>query len=314
MRQPSRQWIAAGFPADAFDALAGGLEASRVWSLLLAVAEARAGDRAVQDLVEQWTHDRFVQPAYVDQRSLIEVDRHLLSACAAFEAIELSPVAPLGACSAMGRTSQNKILTTLRGTEVVADPTNVMALECARRLKRDMTATIRLATSHRCVRAQEIPKIRGFAAHFRIFCLASAGVERRDHAFTVESLAEQIAVLSRALDLLEQHGFAFPGRRTTGLATAARSALGDRIAERLHPPAARSVLDHAYYNGLRYQIAARTTDGIEIPLVDGGVFDWVARLASNRRAVYAASGIGSQLIPFLFRPDRVAAARGSHAT
>jgi hypothetical protein len=64
----------------------------------------------------------------------------------------------------------------------------------------------------------------------------------------------------------------------------------------------RGLLEHPYYNkGLRFQIAARSSEGIETPLVDGGAFDWVARLMSNRRAVYVASGVGSQLLPLMFR-------------
>ena len=67
-------------------------------------------------------------------------------------------------------------------------------------------------------------------------------------------------------------------------------------------PAARALLEHPYYNkGLRFQIAARSSDGTEIPLIDGGAFDWVAKLTSNRRAVYVASGLGSQLVPLMFR-------------
>ena len=62
------------------------------------------------------------------------------------------------------------------------------------------------------------------------------------------------------------------------------------------------VIEHPYYNkGLRFQISARSNEGTEIPLVDGGAFDWVAKLTSNRRAVYVASGLGSQLVPLLFR-------------
>src|SRR5205807_740692 len=192
------------------------------------VVEARATARPPGALVEQWDRDRFVQPAHTDQRSLLEVDRHLLASAAAFESMELSPVAPLGVCSIMGHTSQNKVLSALRGTEVVSDPTNVMALECARRLRRDPQAVVRLATSHRCVRAQEIPKVRGFTAHFRMFCLAGAGVERGNHAFVVGAIAEQISVMIDALERLERHGFAFPEKRITVLASEAKAALGDR--------------------------------------------------------------------------------------
>jgi hypothetical protein len=271
---------------------------------LLEVAEVRAARRSPADLLDQWDRDRFVQQAVVDQRSLVEVDRHLLAAASAFESIELSPVAPLGVCSSMGHASQNKVLSTLRGTEVVSDPTNVLALECALRLRRGAAATVRLATSHRCVRAQEIPKRLGHTASFRIFCLVSGGLERKNHAFVVEAVVEHMTSMLQGLDRLEQHGFAFPDRRITVLATEQRSALADRIVSMLGRPATRAVLEHPYYNkGLRFQISARAHEGTEIPLVDGGAFDWLAQLTSNRRAVYVASGLGSQLVPLLFRSD-----------
>jgi hypothetical protein len=303
MTRTARPWIKAGLPPGAYDVLTDGLPASRLWSLLLDVTETRAAGRRPSDLVGQWDRDRFVQPAIVDQRSLLEVDRHLLAAAPSFEALELSPVAPLGVCSIMGHMSQNKVLSAQRGTEVVSDPTNVMALECARRLRTDPATVVRLATSHRCVRAQEIPKRRGLTANFRIFCLASAGLERPNHAFVVDAIAEHMTTMLHALDQLEQHGFAFPDRRITVLATEKSAPLGDRVVAMLgRPSILRALLEHPYYNnGLRFQVAARSTDGIEIPLIDGGAFDWVARLTSNRKAVYVASGLGSQLVPLMFR-------------
>ena len=303
MTRTSRSWIKAGLPLGAYDALTHGLPASRLWSLLLDVAEARATRRRTAQLVDQWDRDRFVQPAIVDQRTALEVDGHLLGAASAFESIELSPVAPLGVCAIMGYTSQNKVLSALRGTELVADPTNVMALECARRLRRNPAEVVRLATSHRCVRAQPIPKRRGLTASFRIFCLASAGLQQQNHAFVVDAIAEQMKIMLHALDQLEQHGFAFPERRITVLTRDDKIALGDRIVALLGGAVvARALLEHPYYNqGLRFQIAARSNDGIEIPLIDGGAFDWVAKLTSNRRVAYVASGFGSQLVPLMFR-------------
>ena len=301
MMRSARPWVTEGLPPAAYDALTRGMAPSRLWSLLLEVMEARAADRGHAALREQWDRDRFVQPAITDQRTLIEIDRHLLDAAFAFEAIELSPAAPLGVCSLMGRTSQNKVLSALRGTEVVSDPTNVLALECARRLQRDAAAVVRMATSHRCVRAQEVPKQPGFTAHFRMFCLVSAGLEQQDHAFVVSAMVEHVTVMFAALDSLERHGFAFPDRRMTVLATERRAALGDRIAAALGGPVDRAILEHPYYDGLRFQISARSKDGAQIPLIDGGTFDWVAKLTSNRRAVYVASALGSQLVAQIYR-------------
>lgn len=296
-----RQWTSAGLDEAAHAALSGGLTASELWSLLLDVMARRAAARTPADLARQWERDPFVQPTSIDQRTLTELDGHLLAAAHQFEAIELSPLAPLGACSVVGLASQNKIVSALRGTEVISDPTNVFALECARRLRTDPTRVVRLATCHRCVRAQQVPKQPGFAQHFRIFCLATAGREAQDHAFLVGALSEHIQTHLAALDRLEQHGYRFDDRRVRILATDARAALGDRVAATVSIPVQREPLEHAYYGGLRFMIQVRTRDGADIPFIDGGPFDWVGKLAANHRLVFVASGMGAQLAASLFR-------------
>jgi hypothetical protein len=190
---------------------------------------------------------------------------------------------------------------------VVSDPTNVLALECAHRLRAQPDRVIRLATAHRCVRAQPVPKGPGFAPHFRIFCLVTSGRERQDHGFLVDALVEHISTMMRALDRLEQHGYTFGTRTITVLATDQRAAVGDRIAAALAPAAvSRARLEHAYYNGgLRYQIGITATNGTVLPMIDGGAFDWVATLASNARLTFVASGMGSQLAAHLCRRGEV---------
>jgi hypothetical protein len=283
-------------------ALMQGLAPNELWSLLLAVLEARAGQRTPAILRRQWENDRFVQPSAVDQRTLNHLDSHLLAAAAEFEALELSPVAPLGACSAVAPTSQNRIVSTARGTEVVADPTNVLALECAKRLHAAPEAIVKLATSHRCVRAQPVPKHPGFAQHFRMFCLATAGHEKKDHAVVTGALLEHIRTHLAALDRLEQHGYHFPGRKIRLLATPERSHLARRIAEGIKDtPTTVGALEHRYYDGLRFMLDVSTPAGDSIPLIDGGAFDWIHQLLANRRMVFVASGMGSQVAAFLFR-------------
>jgi hypothetical protein len=297
-----RHWTTSGIDDAAAVALLETLPASEVWSLLLEVMNRRAKQRTLAELLDHWERDAFTRPAAVDQRTFNAIDGHLLAAAGSFEAIELSPVAPLGCCSQVGLASQNKILSALRGTEIVADPTNVFALECARRLREDPDQIVRLATCHRCVRAQQVPKRPGFAQHFRIFCLATAGREQPDHGLLVGGLSEHIATHVAALDRLEQNGYTFPGRRVRILATKERAPLADRVAAAVQGIAVeRDALDHPYYDGLRFMIHAGTTDSEDIPLIDGGAFDWVGRLASNRRLVFVASGMGAQIVPVLFR-------------
>jgi len=297
-----RPWTASAIDEATYEALAEGLPASEVWSLLLGVLARRAEGRAPAELLRQWEQDRFVQPAFIDQRTLNALDGHLLAAAEGFEAIELSPLAPLGSCSAVGLASQNKTVSTARGTEVVSDPTNGMALECARRLRRDPGQVVRLATCHRCVRAQEIPKRPGHAAHFRLFGLATAGRERKDHDFTVEALGEQIATHLTALDRLGRHGYAISDVRVKILSTPARAGLADRIAASVRAASvSRETFDHPYYDGLRFMLNIRGLQGNDLFLADGGAFDWLRKLTSNRRLTFVASGMGSQLLAYLCR-------------
>jgi hypothetical protein len=287
----------------AFDQLASGMTGSELHSILLAVLRQRAQQRAPRDVLAHYKRDEYCSPSPVDLRTSVALDAQLLEAAAGFEALELSPVAPLGTCSSVAPTSQDRTLSALRSTEVVSDPTNVLALECALRLRENPAASVHLTTIQRVIRAQPLPKQSGFTRHFRIFVLASAGQEQKEHGFTSETLVLHIQTMLRALDRLEHHGYLFGQRRVEILAAPERQALGDRIAERLGPvEPVRRRLDHPYYSGgLRYTIWATTPDAQHIPLMDGGTFDWVARLSSDHRAVYVASGAGQQLMAGRFR-------------
>jgi hypothetical protein len=297
-----KPWVIAGLGEPGFAALAEGMPASQVWSLLLSVIERRSMSRTPATVLQQWETDRFVLPAPVDQRTFVELDSHLLAAAKGFEALELSPLAPLAACSSVALTSQNRTVATIRGTEVVSDPTNVLALESARRLRQDSRQVVRLATCHRCVRAQPFPKLPGFAAHFRIFCMTTAGRETQDRAFLTTALVEHIQTHLSALDRLEKHGYHFRERHLQILATPGNEALSSRIAAAVrNVPVSTSALKQGYYDGLRFRIDVGGAANEAIPLIDGGAFDWLRKLTSNQKLSLVASGMGSQLAAHLFR-------------
>jgi hypothetical protein len=302
----TRAWILDVLGERGFEQLAKAIPGSELQSLLLEVMRCRANERTPHDVLAQYRRDRFVRPAAIDQRIAVEIDTHLLAAAEGFEAIELSPVTPLGTSSTMGPSDQHRVLSALRSTEVVSDPTNVLALECAQRLRAapDLPHGVHFATSQRVIRAQAIPKDKpNWAAHFRIFCLASAGREVADHAFAADTLTHHITTMQRALNRLEQHGYRFGARRIDILTTEARSELGDRIAAAVG--GTRKLLDHPYYSGgLRYMLWVTLPSGEQIPLIDGGLFDWVAKLTANQRNVFAASGMGAQLVAQAFRQSR----------
>lgn len=298
----NRDWVTETLGKDAFERLSHGLAGSELQSLLLEVMRQRAEQRAPKDVLAQFQRDKFCLPAVVDQRVSLEVDRHLLAAAPQFEAIELSPVAPLGTCSTVAPTTQNRVLSALRSTEVVSDPTNVLALECAARLRREPNRPAHLATSQRVIRAQPVPNLPGYAQHFRIFVLSSGGVEAKDHAFTIDTTSLHIRTTLAAFDELERHGYSFGQRRVKLFATDQKQPLAQRIAENLGGLAELHALTHAYYSGgLRFQIWVNPPGKASMPLTDGGTFDWLTRLCANRRAVFVATGTGAQLIPLRFR-------------
>jgi hypothetical protein len=305
-------WKDAGVDASVHDALATQLKGSALRSLLLSVAQRRAMARGPSDVLQQFEQDRFVGIAPVDQRTLRRLELTLLEVADAYDAVELSPVAPLGTCVAVAPGSQNRIVSTMRGTEVVSDPTNVLAIECARRLRADPAATVRLATAHRCVRAQSVPAGRGMAAHFSMFCLATAAHETADQAFAAGALAEHMLVYLSALERLENAGYRFGHRKVRLLSTPACVQAARRIEQQLrarHPALAveHQALTSAYYDGLRFVIdMSDVSDAIgaparPTPLIDGGAFDWVGQLAANRKFRYVASAMGTQLATALFR-------------
>lgn len=261
--------------------------------------QARAEARCASELVDQYGRDPFCAPSATDLRAMLAIDAQLLGAAERFEAVELSPVAPMGACSVVGPSHQNRVLSALRSTEVVSDPTNVLALECSLRMRASSVADVHLATSHRVLRAQPFPRQPGYAQHFRLFALGSGGVERKDHAFTVEAVVLHVRTMFAGLLRLEQLGYSLHPPRVELLVSAEKRQLGSRIADILG--ADLQPLEHPYYSGgLRYRIWVPAPDGGELPLADGGVFDWLGQLSSNRRAVFIGSGLGSQLIALRF--------------
>src|SRR4051812_5814372 len=72
-------------------------------SLMLHVYRERSGRRTPGELIAQHERSNLVQPSTVDVRALLEIERAAFEAAADFEAIELSPLAPLGVNTVLGR-------------------------------------------------------------------------------------------------------------------------------------------------------------------------------------------------------------------
>ena len=177
-------------------------------TLLLDVSRRRASRVTPARLLQRWRQDRYVRPTAADPRVLWPLEARLWAMLPPeFAGLELSPVAPLGACCALGPVSQDRVISTVRGSEVVSDQTNVLALEAAVRRKegrRSAGTAVHLASCHRVLRGQPFDA-PGLYQHFRLFALVSSARDQGSGTTEAELLTAHLKFWSDALSDLLPH-------------------------------------------------------------------------------------------------------------
>jgi hypothetical protein len=286
-------------------------------SLLIEVYRRRAEALAPRDLLDQYRHNRFVQPAQASPIAQLDFDRLAYALLPpGFEAIELSPVAPLGSCSVVSSVSQNVVVPTIRNTEVCSDATNVLALECARRRQQVLrdnpraTDRVKLGTSHRLLRAQKFEGPASFQ-HFSIFTLCTAGRDEGSFKFETEALLEQLDFYVRLLDKAGELGYTIADVRVSVTALDERriDVLQANVVDPLvakHPNVEVSFdqdrqSGRGYYVNTCFRIHARDRSNTDYLLVDGGFTTWTQQLLSNRKERLMTSGLGSERLCACFQ-------------
>ncbi|BCJ63303.1 hypothetical protein GCM10009779_67270 [Polymorphospora rubra] len=274
-------------PDGARDALTDGLAPADLRTALLDVARTRAAAVRPADLLRRWRDDRFVRPADSDPRVLAEIEARLWRLLPAeFDGVELSPVVPLGTCSAVAPVSQDRIVATVRATEVVSDATNALAVEAAvRRRRQPVAGAVHLAASHRHLRAQLFGP--GTAAHFRLFTLVSSARDTGSGRTEAALLARHLAYWRRVLAALPTA--AAPRLRYTVLDD---PVVAERVGELLPGLAAAGGVDvveepdrergRGYYVAAALRLTARDGTG-PVELGDGGFTGWTALLTGDAK-------------------------------
>jgi hypothetical protein len=192
-----------------FSVLAENLSAGDLQSLLLPVYQHRARAVREPDLLAPSKRSALTAPSSVDARLFNTFDRIAFQMAGDFEAVDLSPVSPLGTAAVLGGIDQNNVLTTIRNSEVLGDSTPALALECARRRRAPEERTpapVRLASSHRVVRLQPFD-FPGYTPHFRLFTLVSAGRDTGSSAFELQHLGEHVRFYLHLFRALNAEGF-----------------------------------------------------------------------------------------------------------
>jgi hypothetical protein len=286
------------------EALTEKLSPTDLQSLLLEVYRIRSSHRGAPELLTQYLHNRFVALANASPVETAKLDLlayELLPK--GFLPVELSPLSPLGTSSVLGPVDQNNVVSTARNTEVLSDPTNVMALECAKRRSAHPWELVKLCCSQRLVRAQSIEGSATFA-HFRMLSLCTAGRDTGNHRFEEEAVVEHIDFYIRLLLAARDVGFTV-GRIRVKLITygdSLRKVTAESIQPRLtekHTAVSFETEnapdpDAAYYQGIRFNLHAEDPTGEARFLVDGGITDWTQKLLSNLKERLMTSGMGTE--------------------
>lgn len=282
------------------DLLADEMSAGDLTTLLLEVFRRRAERRSPAEVMRRYRSDRFVAPAPIGFAALRRVEDALLSALPdGFETLVLAPVLPLAAHSAVATVDPRKVMATVRGSEVAADPTNGLALEASLRRSLARAADprsdtlVRLAASQRVTRAQHFTG-PGMTAHFQILGLVTAGRDTGNGSFERQQLADHLRFAARAMAAA---GARHTEIRLTCLEDASRPVL-ERVREECAALPDVSVVEdpdrttgRGYYTGICFKIFADL--GGECPEVgDGGFVDWTRLLTGNRKERLLISGYG----------------------
>jgi hypothetical protein len=272
---------------DLLEVLAERLEPTDLQSILLEVYRRRAHNVTPARLLEQYETNRFVAPSLVDPRRLVEIERRAWEMLpAGYAPIDLAPVCPLGTTAAVATVHQHKVLTTIRNTEVVADTSNLLALEAAVRRRKQRLEPVLLAASQRVTRAQVFEGAKSFA-HFRLLALVAAGRDTGSFSFETSRLSEQLSYFRK---LLYELGFVRVRTAITPLSDVPVERIVETLAECQLDPTRES--GRGYYRDVCFKIYATDQTGDEIEVGDGGMVDWTQQLLADRKERLLIGALG----------------------
>jgi hypothetical protein len=283
-------------------------------TLLLDVFRDTSSKLSAPQLLNRYQTNRFVKPADLPALELkrMEVDVLELLARLSFEPIELSPVSVLGSCSVVATADQNKILSALRGTEVLADATNSIALHiCDLKQNKSVSAAERIsfATIQRHIRTQQITA-KGFTPHFKIGCLVTAGNDTGSFSFEKEALLQHIVAMKELYInyyKVEDISFRFLCRKN-GYDSSER--LAQQVKEFVigkDPELSIDIVKEPekeidYYKGIQYKVDINIK-GKTYEIGDGGFVDWTQQLLQNKKERMLSTGIGFDFMYRIMRGD-----------
>jgi predicted acetyltransferase len=272
---------------------------SEITTLLLEVFRTKTQRMKPAELLRQYEMNRFVKPSELSPVLVYRFSADLLEMAEkqGYSPLELSPVTVLGSCSVVAQVDQNKVLSALRGTEVVSDAANALALSiCA--LKNNMKNNIkkserlRYCAVHRHIRTQKFQGKNQFS-HFILYGMVISGADEGNFKFEKEALWETFAFyhdyLSNQPYLKNPRFIVWPRRGENDFTK--------KVLEFLHQDNSWDIREedalseNNYYQGLQFKIKA-SYGNTEYEIGDGGFVDWPQKLIQNHKERMLISALG----------------------
>jgi hypothetical protein len=285
-------------------ALEHDLSQADLQTLLLDIARQRAASVTPARLMQRWRQDRYVTPSASDPRKVWRTEARLWELLPGeFTGITPSPVTPLGTCAALGPVSQNRVISTIRGSEVVSDPTNVLALEAAWRRREAAAGTpVHLACCQTVLRGQPFDA-PGLFQHFRLFVLVTSARDTGSAATEAGMLVTHLKFWTAALGAFVEAG----GRHATvSYSVFDFPPLADRVKDAVLPaiqplPANVTVTDDPDRQHGRgyYERGAIKLYVDDMEIGDGGFTDWTARLNNDAKERFLTSCLSTERLAAL---------------
>jgi hypothetical protein len=283
-------------------------------SLMLEVLERKSDKMGIKEIFSSLEKNPFVAPSETEQSDFVHFDflaYNLLPA--EYKSMELSPLEPFGTNKILAAISQKRILSTTRNSEIVSDPTTVLALHCARerinkiRENPKDAELVSMATSQRIVRQNKLKKDVQ-RQHFRTFTVMDAGRDIGFETFEKENLKKQLTFFLNVLKKMNEDGKYSINEITVVISNVGEKEellgiIRDSVVTDLSKvfPGVTFTFDlnkqSNYYKSLCYTIQAKNKNQTEpLTIVGGGMTDWTQKLVGSKKERLLFGSAGSEVL------------------
>ena len=287
-------------PDNFMNSLSQKISQSDLNTFLLALYAKLTARKTPAELLKLYEENSYVKPSPISPILLYKQELKLLNMATEQDIlpVQLSPAAQLGSCSVIATVSQNKIFSAVRGTEILADPTNMLALHISREIKYNGLSNeipIHFCATSRVIRGQKFLR-KDLVQHFSLYGMVSSGRDRGSYSFESQCLVKHIGFYRDFFVL----NFGAPISLTLHKRGGYTDSEGfikrmQKILQAEFPDTKILVEDNedsnAYYTGLQFTLYVHI-NGKAINNGDGGFVNWIQNMLGNKKERLLISAIG----------------------